>query len=317
MNLPLQVKGLSILDKRAAIRKLIESFADEVLTDQGDEAIRQVLEQSRHFHRYSFANTLLILAQTLPEGTRQVAGIRAWDELAKKQGHQPKRIRRGRRTVDAYTVPREGSSAVWIFGFSPRKREYEDPETGETIIQELRPFHPLVRVWRVEDMVYRDTGEPVTLPDYIVDLGDDAAVHLDALLSFAEEQGIEVELYNVYQARGLSSGGRIVLQAGDPPGKLLPVAIHELAHEFLHPREDRDGTVPEVIIEGEAEATAAVVLRWLGYDTPLSAAYLRSHGASRELVLQSLNRIRAVSLYILAGLEKHSGHRPQVEWRVT
>jgi hypothetical protein len=154
--------------------------------------------------------------------------------------------------------------------------------------------------------VYRDTSEPIELPDFVQSVGEDAVEPLAAALAFAEASGIEVIMTNVHGARGSSSLGKVRLQQGDEAGKLLPVALHELAHELLHDAWSRM-TLPGVVKEAEAETVAAVLLRWLGYDAPVSAAYLRNHGADADTVLGSLGRIRDCALSILEGIEEHEG----------
>lgn len=283
-------KGLNKDEKKKAMKEAVQGVAESILSDHsGDEVMERVLVMDRTFHHYSFANTILIHLQT-PNGTKRAASLTAWDEYAKKQGHEPSKVNTKKGKKDSYVVQRKGSSAIWIWGFRTWSKEVEK-EDGTTDTQEGKYFPP-VMVWACEDILYRDTQAPIELEDFVQEVPEAEEVFSKAM-QFASSKGIAVQFTNIYGgARGVSKLGTIVLQEGDPVGKLLPILLHELGHELLHGEWERQN-IPTQIKEAEAEAVSASVLKTLGMDTNvnISAAYLRNWKATPEVVLASMERI--------------------------
>ena len=266
----------------------IKETAAAIIDDTDDTLFNRYVTLIRSVHPYSLRNKLLIAWQA-PD-SRLVASKTAFDTIAKEQGHDGVKFGKPPKTWKQHIIFRKGSQHIGILRREIYKRKVEDPETGD-VDEVSGTWYPTAQVWAAEDIVYCDTKEPFEVPDFVHEVDDVGAY--EKLLTLAATEGIVVEHTNVAagnsMTRGTSSGGTIRLQAGDPPGKLLPVLVHELAHEFMH--HNGDERPPKDMVEAEAEATCAVVLRWLGQDTRAQSGYLRQWGATPDMVLASMGRI--------------------------
>jgi len=281
------VSNRIILDDRDAradqmpddVRAVAESILDD---HRGDEIIANYLTQMRHVHRYSIGNRILIGWQA-PD-SRLVASRPPFDRMAREQGHEPRSV--GRSTSAARI--RSGSKAVWIWVPRRATRTEEDPQTGEEVEVPYTFFRP-GPLYRIEQMIHADDGQPMETPDWVAPI-DHAGLH-STLLRFADARGIEVEETALGGPRGVSQIETILLQSGDDEALQLAPLLHEIGHEPLHGVTERI-ELPGRILEGEAEAFAAVVLRHLGHEVPISAAYLRHHGVTRDDVIASMDGSR-------------------------
>ena len=80
--------------------------------------------------------------------------------------------------------------------------------------------------------------------------------------------------------------------------------IHEVSHEILH----RSGDIPmdSKIRELEAESVAFCVARHFGLPSAGSPNYIALHGASADLIMKHLERIRKTASEIINALEKET-----------
>ena len=76
--------------------------------------------------------------------------------------------------------------------------------------------------------------------------------------------------------------------------------IHELAHELLHQQADapRDTTIMEL----EAESVAYIVAKHFGLEGLSSPNYVALHGASADMFLANMERIRYTAAEIIAAV---------------
>lgn len=277
-------------DKKQMMMAHIKAVADSIVSDQrGDAVFERYLRQVRHAHSYSMRNLMLIDWQA-PD-SRFVASLSAFEEIAEEQGiptvdlgGRPRRVRQAR-----------GARAIWILGGKVVRRNGVGDETGEEQTLTDIQFFPC-KIWAGEEIVCAVDGRSLELPDFVQRICDDGLY--ECLLAFAAVKGIDVRDSNLGDARGVSTIGTILLQKGDPLALRIHPLIHELAHELLHDL-TRRRTMPTPLKEGEAEATAAVVLRALGHDVPMSAAYLRNHGVRASDILSSMDRIGKAANEIL------------------
>jgi hypothetical protein len=161
----------------------------------------------------------------------------------------------------------------------------------------------------VEDLRYADSGRTVEAPDFVPAIHNAALYH--GLLAFAASKGISVTEQGLNGARGVSKLGEIGLQVGDPFYLRVAPLIHELGHELLHPLRDRLAATfgderSSRLLEGEAEAVAAVVLGYLGHPLGMSAAYLRHWKVEPADILGSMQRIADVAGEIVVFIGAHS-----------
>ena len=93
--------------------------------------------------------------------------------------------------------------------------------------------------------------------------------------------------------QGVSMGGKVILdpQAG------TKTLIHEIAHELLHHVEHvlSNSTIREL----EAESVAYVVAKHFGLNGLSSPNYNALHGATSDLIMQHLERIRNTAAEII------------------
>ena len=239
----------------------------------------------------------MILARLQAPDSRLTASLSAFDRIAQDQGIEHVQV--GKRL--SRVLPRNGSRAVWIFGPVIVERALANGVEGEATEWAMVGVKPLMN-WAVEVITYAATREPFCLPDFVPPIVDEA-LH-ERLMAYAASKGIEVRERGLHGARGISHGGTISLQVGDPVCLRIQPLIHELAHECLrhHAPERRD--LERRLAEGESEAVVSVVLRYLGHDQPMSSAHLRNHSVRPEDVLRSMDRIARTAGDIIEFIER-------------
>lgn len=284
-------------DKQARaeqMREHVREVAESILNDRrGDVVFDRVLRVTRHVHTYSIGNRILQSWQA-PD-SRLVASKTAFELMAADQG-MPLADVRGKR---CRVKMRKGAKAIWVWGRFAATRPVVYEETGELGEERYAYFRP-VATWAAEDIQYAATSGPFEVPDFVQSVPDKGLY--DRLLGFAASRGIVVTHRGLNGPRGVSMLGAIALQTGDPEVLQIGPLLHELGHELLHGPSERI-ELPDHIREGEAEAVASVVLRHLGYEVPVSAAYLRNHGTRPEDVIASMDRIAGAAGEIVAFIE--------------
>jgi len=120
------------------------------------------------------------------------------------------------------------------------------------------------------------------------------------LRKFVAAQGIALEYSEaIAPARGVSSGGNVILFPGLSPAEEFATLAHELAHEMMHRAERRTSTT-KCIRETEAEAVAFVVCSAIGLDTgTASQDYIGLYGGDAKLLAESLQYVQQASSQIL------------------
>jgi hypothetical protein len=253
----------------------------------GDETFDRYLNWIANFHCYSFGNIGLILS-ACPSAT-YVAGFKTWKRLGRH-------VKRGEKGIPIL-VPMRSKPALDV-----------DPQTNE---ETVRPGHLFFSVAHVFDA--SQTAGDGSIPSFKVDLGGEARPLLMAGVMLAEKQGIEVVTRPLFgSTNGLSQLGRVVLNSSRPDGVIAQTMVHELAHEILHGLAERQA-LAEALAEAEAEAVSVVVMRAFGLDVVSNgAAYIRSHGATRQVILHSLDRITTTARTIIDGLKLELGAAVQL-----
>jgi hypothetical protein len=242
------------------------------------DALTAYLNAMSRFHNYSFGNVLEIAWQR-PTATR-VAGLYAWNQLGRK-------VKKGEKGIRILAP---------IIGIKRKKDEEAEKDITRQNTRVLVGF----RNAYVFDVLQTEGAELPALRE----MSGDAGENRDRLLSFIEQQGIElVFTENIQPALGVSYGGRIAVLPGQTKAEEFTTLVHEAAHELLHKAERRT-TTTKVVRETEAEAIAYVVGKAVGLDTGTSSAdYIHLYRGNASLLAESLEVIQQTSAVILAALQ--------------
>jgi antirestriction protein ArdC len=225
------------------------------------------------FHRYSFHNVCLIVAQR-PTAT-QVAGFQTWKSLGR--------------------FVRRGEKGIAICAPIVRLRRDVPGDDEERAVAGFRAAY-------VFDLAQTD-GEP--LPDVAQVVGDPANA-LERLRGAVQCAGITLSYADTLAgAFGQSRGGAIDVLRGLAPATEFVVLAHEYAHELLHQGGDRP--VSRDTRELEAEAVACVIGEACGVESVRAARdYIHVYRGDREALSASFERIHRAVATILTGIEAES-----------
>jgi len=227
------------------------------------------------FHRYSFANTLLIWAQR-PDATH-VAGYRRWQQLGR--------------------YVQKGEHGIRILAPLVKKSAADaDPDALAASDDDARSVLVGFRTVTVFDIT-QTAGAPLALPTPTL-LTDDTGTELfDTLVSRAVPVPVLYDSRKALQnANGLwNPNARTITLADDlAPTQRLKTLLHEWAHSVGVPDRMaallRDTAAEEVI----AETTAFVVAARLGFDTTAYSLPYVGHWAQGQP-----ERLRAVTQEIV------------------
>jgi hypothetical protein len=234
------------------------------------ETLTAFFHAMARFHRYSFHNVCLIVAQR-PTAT-QVAGFQTWKSLGRF-------VRRGEKGI-----------AICAPIVRPRRDVPGDEE--EHMIAGFRAAY-------VFDIAQTD-GE--LLPEVAPVVGDPATA-LGRLRGAIQRAGITLSYVDTLDgALGQSRGGAIEVLRDLVPATEFVVLAHEYAHELLHHGDDR--TVSRDTRELEAEAVACVIGEaWAVEAVSAARDYIHVYRGDREALNASFERIHRAVAAILTGIE--------------
>lgn len=252
-------------------------MADQALEDLAaalkagkSKALTRYLDMLSRFHRYSFGNVMLILAQK-PDATH-VAGFNTW------------------KTMGRWVKP--GEKGIGIIAPMVLKNRDQDAkgEDGKPVLR-FRAVH-------VFDAAQTD-GQP--LPEVRTVTGD-PGLFTPRIKELIKSRGIELIYEELHGPHGTSSGGKIRITPGLSSAEEFAVLVHELAHEMLHHGEGAQrGT--KTSRETEAEAVAFVVSRGVGLaNTEAAVDYIQLYQGDTDTLAQSLDRIQKTAAVILEAI---------------
>jgi len=169
------------------------------------DALTAYLDAMARFHNYSFGN-ILAIARQKPTATN-VAGMYTWNQLGR-------RVKKGEKGIQIL-APMIGT----------RRKMQEDTEQDGT-----HKSAPVLVGFRAVYIFDVSQTEGTELPAPATVTGE-AGTHLDRLIDFVQQQGIELE-YNerIAPAQGASYGGKIVLLPGQSKAETFATLVHELGH---------------------------------------------------------------------------------------
>jgi antirestriction protein ArdC len=254
------------MKKDDALKKVDEGLAElnDALAAGGSERFKQYLEVMSRFHRYSFGNVMLILAQ-FPDATK-VAGFNKWKEMGR--------------------YVKKGEAGIGILAPLRYKAKDEDGEEQQL----LRGFK-IVHVFDVSQTEGKDLPELASVSG---NAGDNVA-RIEKLI---RDHDIEVVCESLPMgALGSSSGGKITVIPGLNDVERFAILVHEFSHEILHKGARREETTKKVR-ETEAEAIAFVVCSALGLDScERSSDYIALYRGSTETLSESLEFIQKTAAW--------------------
>jgi len=254
------------------------------------DALTAYLDAMARFHNYSFGN-ILAIARQKPTATN-VAGLYTWNQLGR-------RVKKGEKGIQIL-APMVGV----------RRRKQEETEAEQDGAGKTAPVLVGFRAVYVFD-VSQTEGAELPAPTTV---SGEAGTHLDRLIDFVQQQGIELE-YNerIAPAQGANYGGKIVLLPGQSKAETFATLVHELGHEMLH-RADRRTATTKVVRETEAEAIAFIVGKAIGLQTSTASAdYIQLYHGNAALLAESLEVIQRTSAVILGALEETSPEDSQAQ----
>jgi antirestriction protein ArdC len=256
--------------------ELIEKLTEGIRNLTFSEGWQRYLDVQSRFHRYSFANTLLIAAQR--QEATQVAGFNAWQSLNR--------------------FVRKGERAIWILAPMVYKRAGAEGDEDDRVIRGFK-FVPVFDVAQTD-------GEALPTPCNRLD-SDDPAGHFAQLVTVAESIGFTVENHEF----GSSTSGdcvyglhRIRVEVTNRPAQRVKTLAHEITHALLH-----EGHEDRALAELEAESTAYVVCQALGLDSgDYSFGYVATWAGGGDQAIAriktSCGRIQKSAAIILRAFER-------------
>ena len=248
---------------RNQIKILLEKVDQAIESTMTSDQFKAWLSTMAKFHKYSFNNQLLILAQK-PEATR-VAGYRAWQKNFNRQVVK-------------------GAKSIAIFGHPQTARKELERDDGEPEILEWT-WYPIVRVFDISDT----KGDP--LPDldrtHVQDNSPEARSNYDNLKQQILRSKIKIEeveqinrLGQASKALGVFSPKENLIQIatgfGASWGELFKTLAHEVGHAlyeslFTRRHEGHSYAFEECVVE----TSAMIVASHAGLDlAPYDASYV-------------------------------------------
>jgi len=258
----------------------VEALIAQIEAGKSD-ALTAYLDAMARFHNYSFGN-ILSIARQKPAATN-VAGMYTWNQLGR-------RVKKGEKGIQIL-APMIGV----------RRKKQEEVEAEQNADGKSAPVLVGFRAVYVFDVTQTE-GAELPAPAQVT---GEAGAHLDRLINFVQQQGIQLE-YNerIAPAQGASYGGKIVLLPGQSEAETFATLVHELSHEMLH-KADRRTATTKVVRETEAEAIAFIVGKAIGLQTSTASAdYIQLYHGNAALLAESLEVIQRTSAVILGALEE-------------
>jgi antirestriction protein ArdC len=252
-------------DLKAKITQRIEELAAATDVARVSDEMLRYLDTYAKFYQYSAFNVWLIM-MVKPDASF-VAGFKKWQTMGR--------------------FVRKGEHGIPILAPIFVKMTNEKAEEE----QRLAGFKTVF----VFDVSQTD-GEPLPEPPNWKSPEKNAELQ-NRLIRFADSKGIAVQIKPIGRdIQGVSLGGKIIVD----PGAGFKTYVHEVAHELLHHIENApmDRTTREL----EAESVAYAVAKHFGLDGLSSPNYNALHGATAEMIMNCLERIRNAATEIIHGL---------------
>jgi len=253
-------------DLKAKITERIQELAQATDAARVSEEMLRYLDMCSRFHQYSPCNVWLIL-MTQPSASH-VAGFKKWQSMGR--------------------YVRKGEHGIPILA-----------PIISTIINDIGKEEQRLVGFKVVYVfdVSQTEGDQLLDPPNWKSPEKNSELN-ERLIHFAKSKGIQVQNKSIGKdIQGVSLGGKIIVD----PEAGTKTLIHEIVHELLHHVEGL--LINSTIRELEAESVAYVVAKHFGLNGLSSPNYNALHGATAELIIDCLERIRNSAMEIIQALE--------------
>jgi antirestriction protein ArdC len=282
--------------------ELLAKLSDGIHKLADSDEWQRYLDCQANFHRYSFGNCLLILAQN--PAASQVASFKKWQELGRQVN--------------------KGETSLRIFAPSVRKVEVqaETEDGAETSERQTVTGFRLVPVFDVSQTSGEELPEPVKLLH-----GEAPEGVFGKLTKVAESIGYTVQVTPEVEGHPGANGlceyepKRITVAGNRSAAQQTKSLVHEIGHAMLHGKPELQMT--RNTVELEAESVAYVTCQQLGLDTSdYSFGYAlgwkgNDPDKAREQIKASGARIHQASQKIIDGLEAQAEKpEPQADFEI-
>ena len=269
---------------RMSLEEILKSLETGIRDFMQTDRYKDYLKMMGRFHDYSTNNITLITMQK-PDATL-VAGYSTWKNSFNRNVRRgekgiriiapfPQKVEKEKDVFDAYgnvkkekvtvTVPR--FRAVSVFDISQTEGDRLPDIDPEELTSEVENYGSFIKA------LERSSRVPVTYED-------------------------------VSGARGYydSRNEKIVVKRGMGHAQTIKTLVHEIAHSYLHSREDGGALMPSATKEVEAESVAYTVCSAFGIDTseytfPYVTAWASK--TENEALKESMDRIRETASDII------------------
>ncbi len=270
----------------ARTRDLLARLESQLASLTTSDGWQHYLALQAKLSRYSWRNTLLVLAQK-PAAT-QVAGYQAWRDLGRQ-------VRRGERGI-AILAPHTYSLRA------NRDSADSGSQATDSDIETRLGFH-VTHVWDVSQ-----TDGPELAGRWGFTTGDEVVARqaLARLRQFAQSVGFAIDRRSeAGSARGHCDhkGRVIVLDIDLDTVNTLAVLAHELAHALLHECIN-DYRERRAYYEAEAESVAYVVVAGLGLNPSRCQLPYLAHWTEGDMTIvrEAAQRVQAVAHKLLTAV---------------
>ena len=262
---------------RMSLEEILKSLETGIRDFMQTDRYKDYLKMMGRFHDYSTNNITLITMQK-PDATL-VAGYSTWKNSFNRNVRRgekgiriiapfPQKVEKEKDVFDAYgnvkkekvtvTVPR--FRAVSVFDISQTEGDRLPDIDPEELTSEVENYGSFIKA------LERSSRVPVTYED-------------------------------VSGARGYydSRNEKIVVKRGMGHAQTIKTLVHEIAHSYLHSREDGGALMPSATKEVEAESVAYTVCSAFGIDTSeYTFPYVTAWASKTEndALKESMDRIR-------------------------
>lgn len=277
--------------RKAEMEALHNTLAAQVETLRSSDQWVNYLKFCQAFHRYSFNNLLLILAQN--PGAAKVAGYRTWQSLGRQV--------------------RKGEKSIRILGGRNFTSTETDERTGEETTANRTAFFPC-SVFDLAQTEPIDGAEDatITLAHRLEGTDDHSIYH--AITEHLTATGWTVSREDLGgRVNGYASpdGQRVVIEAELSPAQAAKTALHEAAHIALgHTSQDYSEYVAHRgRCEVEAESVAYVLAGIFGLDTSAYSVGYLAHWigqASTDLIQETAAHVLTTAHTLATALDNQN-----------